>query len=67
MNQATAQKTEFTLKLNNEERQELRQLLQHAFEETRVELHHTHTPSFRDQVLGQEQLFRGLINKLGQA
>ena len=34
--------------------------------ETRVEVHHTHTPDFRDQVQRREELLRRLIEKLNQ-
>lgn len=52
------------LTLNSEEATELLQLLEGALGETRVEVHHTHTPGFRDQVQHREVILRGLIEKL---
>ena len=39
-------------------------LLERALGETRVEVHRTHTPGFRDQVLHQEAVIRRLLEKL---
>jgi hypothetical protein len=61
----TGQKTH-TMVLSEEERTVLLDLLQQALAETRVEVHRTHTPSFRDQVLHEEALIRRLVQKLGQ-
>lgn len=55
---------EFTLALTAEERQELLGLLEHALGETRVEAHRTHTPAYREQVLREETVLRGLLQKL---
>ncbi len=54
------------LAMNDEEATELLRLLENALAETRVEVHHTHTPAFRDKVQRQEAVFRGLIEKLRQ-
>jgi hypothetical protein len=56
----------YTVVLDEQERNELRQLLDHALRETRVEVHRTHTPDFHDQVQRREELYRRLIEKLGQ-
>jgi hypothetical protein len=53
-----------TLDLTTEERDSLLSLLQQALRETWVEVHRTHTPNFRDQVLHHEELLKGLIDKL---
>jgi hypothetical protein len=53
-----------TVVFTEEERAVLLDLLQQALGETRVEVHRTHTPSFRDKVLREEQLIRGLVEKL---
>jgi hypothetical protein len=49
-----------------EERAELLTLLERELAETRVEAHHTHTPSFRDGVLHQEAVLRRLLDKQHQ-
>jgi hypothetical protein len=58
--------TTFTLPLTEEERAELARLLEHVLGETRVEVHRTHTPAYRDQVLHQEALIRGPLDKVRQ-
>ncbi|MDR3637074.1 MAG: hypothetical protein P4L84_24940 [Isosphaeraceae bacterium] len=50
--------------IDERERSELLALVEHALGETRVEVHHTHTPDFRAQVQLREQTLRGLIEKL---
>jgi hypothetical protein len=50
--------------LEKEEVTELLQILEHVLGETRVEVHHTHTPDYRAQVQKRETLVRGLIAKL---
>ncbi len=57
----------WTVVLDEEERSELSQLLDHALRETRVEVHHTHTPDFRDQVQRREEVLRRLLEKLRHA
>jgi hypothetical protein len=54
--------TEITL--TREERDYLVRLLRTTIGETRVEAHRTHTPAFRDRVLAEETLERGLLSKL---
>jgi hypothetical protein len=56
----------YTLVLNEAERAELLRLLEHTLGETRVEAHRTHTPAYRERVLGQEAVIRGLLEKLGR-
>ena len=57
--------TERTLTLTGEEQVLLRTMLETAFGETRVEVHRTHTPDYRESVQHQEALLRGLLTKLG--
>jgi hypothetical protein len=45
----------------------LLELLEHSLGETRAEVHHTHTPAFRDQVQKREAILRQLIEKLHEA
>jgi hypothetical protein len=52
-----------TLTLSEEEKGELLQLLEHALGDLRVEVHRTHTPDFRAQLLRREDLLRRLIEK----
>ena len=49
--------------LNEEEEQEILQMLRHALQDTRVEIHRTHTPGFRAQVQHRETLLQNLIEK----
>ena len=49
---------------SEEERVEMVRLLEQVLGETRVEIHRTHTPDYRDRVMGQESLLRGLLAKL---
>jgi hypothetical protein len=53
-----------TFMFSEEERVEMVRLLEQILRETRVEIHRTHTPNYRDQVIGQESLLRGLLVKL---
>jgi hypothetical protein len=55
---------EAQLVLTSEERDYLVRLLQSALKETRVEVHRTHTPGFREAVLGEESLVRNLLAKV---
>jgi hypothetical protein len=66
MSTKTTQTAAHSLALSEEERSVLMDLLQQALGEARVEVHRTHTPDFRDQVLRQVALIRGLIDKLGR-
>ncbi len=50
--------------ISEEERGELVRLLEQSLKETRGEIHKTHTPEYRDRVVGQESLLRGLLVKL---
>jgi hypothetical protein len=53
-----------TFMFSEEERVEMVRLLEQSLKETRSEIHKTHTPDYRDRVLGQEALLRGLLVKL---
>jgi hypothetical protein len=55
---------EVHLVLTAEEKTYLVGLLEGALGDTRVEVHHTHTPAYRDQVIRAENLVRGLLEKL---
>ena len=55
------------LALNDREKQFLEGLLKSALRETRVEAHRTHSPDFRQQVLGEEELVRQLLAKIQEA
>ena len=54
-----------TFMFSEEERVEMVRLLEQILGETRVEIHRTHyNPNYRDRVIGQEALLRGLLVKL---
>jgi hypothetical protein len=59
--------TELQLTVTAEERRCLVGLLERILKETLVEEHRTRTPTYRENVLKQEQLMQGLLNKLGQS
>lgn len=67
MSTATPETAEIHVTLTAEERSTLMDLLVHSLGETRVEMHRTHTPEFREKVRGRENLLRGLIEKLNTA
>lgn len=52
-----------TVTLSEEERDTILQLLETELGETRVEVHHTHTPDFRDKVKHREVVTAALIEK----
>jgi hypothetical protein len=56
---------EVQLTLSAEERQYLVELLTHTLKDVRVEEHRTRTPSYREQVIHQEDLIQALLKKLG--
>jgi hypothetical protein len=58
---------ELNLVLSDKERTYLTGLLSTALKDTRVEAHRTHTPGYREEVLDQEQLIRGLLARLETA
>jgi hypothetical protein len=49
--------------ISEEERAELIRLLEQAYGESRVEMHRTHTPDYRERVLGGQAILRGLLDK----
>ncbi len=49
--------------ITEEERAELIRLLDRALGESRGESHKTHTPEFRDRVLREQSLLRGLLKR----
>lgn len=55
---------EFNLLINEQERAELLRVLRNSLGETRVEVHHTHTPGYRESVKHEEEVIRGLLEKL---
>lgn len=64
MSTATPETAAIRVALTAEEKAALMDLLAHSLGETRVEMHRTHTPDFREKVRGRENLLRGLIEKL---
>jgi hypothetical protein len=57
---------EFSLPLTDAEKEYLVSLLESALGDTRMEVHHTRTPAFRDRVVQEEALVRGLLERLRQ-
>ena len=55
---------EQNLVINEQERSELMRVLRNYLGETRVEVHHTHTPGYREEVKHEEEVIRGLLKKL---
>ncbi|MGP0070299.1 MAG: hypothetical protein ACLQGP_42695 [Isosphaeraceae bacterium] len=64
MSAAILHQSTYTLTLRDEERDKLLDLLRRSLGEARVEVHRTHTPAFRESVIGQEDAIRSLIEKL---
>jgi hypothetical protein len=55
-----------TMNLDAQEKSELRQLVETALTDLRVEIHRTHTPDYRSQLLQREELLKRLIDKFKQ-
>jgi hypothetical protein len=55
-----------TLTFDEQEKSELLQLVEAALGDLRVEVHRTHTPDYREQLLLREELLRRLIEKFRQ-
>ena len=55
------------LNFDAEEKSELRQLIETALTDLRVEIHRTHTPDYRSQLLRREELLKRLIDKFKQS
>ena len=53
------------LTLNQEERGETARLLEEAFRELRVEIHHTHDSEDRERLKHRENVLRGVLKRLG--
>jgi hypothetical protein len=52
--------------ISEEERTEIIRLLKQVLGETRVEVHRTHTPEYRERVMAEETLLRGLLDKFSR-
>lgn len=52
-----------SVSISEEERTELVRVLEENLREGRVEVHRTHTPDYRDRVLDEQALLRGLLDK----
>ncbi|MBX6316556.1 MAG: hypothetical protein IRY99_27125 [Isosphaeraceae bacterium] len=64
MSADTNRPLERSLTLTSDEQEILLDLLQQALGDTRVEVHHTHTPTYREKLIQHEATLRGLINRL---
>jgi hypothetical protein len=52
--------------LDSQERDYLIQVLETALKNHRIEEHRTRTPTYREQILQEEQLLTQLLSKLGK-
>lgn len=64
MSAQVVQQSSYTLTLSDQERNSLLALLRQAFAVSRVEVHRTHTPDFRELVLDEQIAIRSLIERL---
>lgn len=64
MSNNAVKQMESGLVITEEERLELTRMLEESLADTRVELHHTHTPGFREEVLHRKELLRSLLAKI---
>jgi len=64
MSAQVLQQSSYTLTLSDEEHDSLLGLLRQTLGEARVEVHRTHTPAFRDAVVGEAAVIRALIEKI---
>lgn len=55
------------IELTGEERDELVRILKNYLGDTKVEVRRARTSSFRDQLHEEEELLKGLLDKLGGA
>jgi hypothetical protein len=62
---ASAQATNFTLIIDEDERIELVNALERALRDSQVEARRTESPEFHDKVRREKTALRGLIAKLG--
>jgi hypothetical protein len=53
------------LMLNQEEHAETAGLLEEAFRELRVEIHHTHDSEDKERLKHREKVIRGVLERLG--
>ncbi len=60
---ATTEAAMHSFMINEEERAELVRVLEQVLRDTRVEIHRTHTPEYRERVIGEGTLLRGLLEK----
>lgn len=67
MSADTSQTRTTVVTFDERERTELLTLVENALGETRAEVHHTHTPNYREQVQQREQVYRSIIEKLRHA
>jgi len=56
-----------TFVFSEEERSEMVRILEQVLQDTRVEIHRTHTPDYRARVISEESMLRGLLAKLQRA
>jgi len=53
------------LKIDNVEKEDLREFLQHCLNWLKVEVHHTNTRAFREKLKQKEAVIQNLLGQLG--
>ena len=53
------------LKIDNVEKEDLREFLQHCLNWLKVEVHHTDTRAFREKLKQKEAVIQNLLGQLG--
>lgn len=53
------------IQLDDEERAEMKEILEAAFRDLRVEIRHTHVTEEREHFKHRENILRGVLDKLG--
>ncbi len=66
MSTDSTQKVNLSLTLDEQEKAELLQLLEVALQDLRVEVHRTHSPDYREELVKREALLHRLIDKFHQ-
>ncbi len=54
------------LDIDDKEKEELREFLQHCLNFLKLEIHHTDTRAFRERLKREEKVIENLLDQLGQ-
>jgi len=66
MSTARTKSSEFTLRLDPEEREQLLNVLEQVHRDVLIELHRTDSLEFKELVRGKEAAIRSVLEKLGR-